>query len=125
MPARRFPPPWSVEDIGAAFVERFPPPAQNHSRSGIPFLPAFTPVEGKGHNQCACYAGAARGLEDRQQGACSVTAIVNQARRVKSLHTTEEKLDQLAAAIEELARFVDTAQNTIANAVRRTAERGR
>jgi hypothetical protein len=55
----------------------------------------------------------------------NVTAVVSKAGRVKSLHTTDEKLDQLAAAIEELARFLDRAQNTIAKTVRSTAARGR
>jgi hypothetical protein len=53
----------------------------------------------------------------------SVTNVANIARRVKSLRSAEEKLDQLAMAIEQLARLVGALQNTIndtANYVRRT-----
>ena len=36
MPARRFPPPWTVEDNGALFVVKGPGAGKRYSRSGAP-----------------------------------------------------------------------------------------
>ena len=43
----------------------------------------------------------------------SPTAVINLARRVKSQRTAEEKLDQLADAIEALARLIGNVQSSI------------
>jgi hypothetical protein len=43
----------------------------------------------------------------------SVTAVINHARRVKSQRTTEDKLNQLADAIEAFARLVGDTQTTV------------